>query len=348
MSKRLREYNGGLFMKNWQQILIAFSVVFVGVVLGGLLMREPEAQKKLQPLQQNTPPPTSMIQSNSSSESIDTDISVEEVVTKQEWYKDQVLVLMYHHISDKTDKRFSISPQLFAEHMKFLHENDIHPITLAEFLRFVDTGVLPTNNAVLLTFDDGYESYYTEAYPVMKKYNFPSVNFVIAGRLRDTLERKRENMTTPLTVEQISEMQSSGLVDIASHTYSLHDQAEKEEWGALDLESKTAPVFLEDLRRIEEDQEYRNRLFVDFTMSRVALADLIKKPIDVISLPHGYQNQQVIETAKEAGYDYIFNSRPAIVKPGVSSLDIPRFGVGSELKDVTKLRQLFMDAKLKQ
>lgn len=340
-------------MRSWQQILVAFFFVFFFVVIGGLLLTNHSQTENLQTLQQNTPSETSKIPNNRNPESIPSnqvepalEQSNSTQVTKQDWYQNQVVVLMYHHVANTGDKDFTISPERFAEHMKFLHDNDLHPISLTEFIRFVDTGVLSTPNAVLITFDDGYESYYKEAYPVLKSYNFPSVNFVIAGRLRDTVERKREHMTTPLTTEEVQEMMDSGLVEVGSHTYSLHDHIEKNDWG--ELEPGTAPVYLEDLNRVEENQEYRNRLYVDFTMSRVALSDLVKKPIDVLSLPHGYQNQEVLDTAKEAGYHYIFNSRHAVVKPGVNPYDIPRFGAGSDYVDVEKFRQLFVEAKTKQ
>lgn len=332
-------------MSKWQQFLIAFSFIFIFVVVSGLLLFKPNNKENLQPLQPFTPSTTSMIQNNRNAESNTDESDTGKPIEKQVWYQNQVVVLMYHDVSN-ADKPFSISPQLFREHMKFLHDNDLQPISLSEFLRFVDTGVLTTDNAVLITFDDGYESFYKEAYPILKENRFPSVNFVIAGRLRDSMERKRENMITPLTTEQVNEMLASGLVEIGSHTYSLHDHIEKNDWG--ELTAGTAPVYLEDLHRVEEDQEYRNRLYVDFTMSRVALSDLAKKQIDMISLPHGYQNQQVLDTAREAGYHYIFNSRPAVVKPGVNPFDIPRIGVGANDVDLTKLRQVFMDAKSKQ
>jgi len=269
----------------------------------------------------------------------------EEKVKKQTWYKNQVVILNYHHISRDKHKRFSIGPDGFAEHMAFLYENDFHPISLDEFLRFVDTGVLATENAVLITFDDGYESYYTEALPILKQYGYPSVNFVIAGRLRDTAERKRENMTMPLTVQEVKEMLASGLVAVASHTYSLHDQTDRNEWG--EFKAGTEPVYLEDLARLEDEEEYRNRLYVDFTMSRVALEELVGTSIPILSLPHGYSNKIILETAKEAGYKYVFNSQPGIVKPGVPPNQIPRYNAGIREMDAAKLQQLFTSVKSK-
>lgn len=261
---------------------------------------------------------------------------------QQNWYRNQVVVLMYHHIKEQPESRYSISPVRFREHMQFLKDNGFHPITLREFLRFVDTGLLETENAVLITFDDGYESYYTEAFPVLKEFEFPSVNFVIAGRLRDTRERTRENMIPPLTYPQVLEMIQSGLVEIGSHTYSLHERKTQNEWG--DTQPLTAPVYLEDLNRVEREPEYRNRLYVDFSMSRAALEELTAKPVEVISFPFGFTNAIVSETAREAGFSYCFTSEPKVVKPGVSPLAIPRMDVGHEEISVARLHRMFQQA----
>ncbi len=40
-------------------------------------------------------------------------------------------------------------------------------------------GATVPSNAVLVTFDDGYQSFYTAAYPILKSLRIPAVNFVI-------------------------------------------------------------------------------------------------------------------------------------------------------------------------
>ncbi len=330
-------------MRNWVSIAGMSLFMLVLVVAGGLYAggnHSANPEQNVQPFPQAST--SNEYRHNDLGAGSVADLAVKPV-NHQHWYRNQVVVLMYHHIADDKSKPFAITPEQFARHMAFLYEHDLHPISLSEFLRFVDTGELSTENAVLITFDDGYESYYSQAFPVLRQYGFPSVNFVIAGRLRDSAERKREGMITPLTEDEIRVMLASGLVEIGSHTYSLHEQSVQSEWGK--LKPGTAPVYLEDLNRIEEDQEYRNRLYVDFTISRVALADLVKEPVVTIALPHGYKNQTVIETAKEAGYRYVFTSRPAVVKPGVNPFDIPRYDVGLPDEDVTKLEQVFAAAK---
>jgi poly-beta-1,6-N-acetyl-D-glucosamine N-deacetylase len=332
-----------LLPKRWPfflVILVSFGLVVTAGLLGGVHLPNTYMPK----VQHFPPVPTSISTSGDDTAAArERTVEKEDAVVPRQWYRNRVVVLTYHHVSNQSNQRYVIDPDQFARHMAFLRENDLHPISLSEFLRFVDTGVLSTDNAVLITFDDGYESYYTHAFPVLRQYQFPSVNFAIAGRLRDTAERKRENMTTPLTRQQINEMLVSGLVDIGSHTYSLHEQAASNEWGEWGPE--TAPVYMEDLQRLENEQEYRNRLYVDFTMSRVGLSDLVGRPVDTISLPFGFFNDIVLQTAQQAGYRYVFNSNPGVVTPGVNPLKIPRFDVGSREMDTAQLHQLFTKAK---
>ncbi|WP_232697853.1 polysaccharide deacetylase family protein [Brevibacillus daliensis] len=267
-------------------------------------------------------------------------------VPSKEWYKNKVVILNYHHINQDSSQAYAMTSDRLREHLTFLRENGFHVISMDEFIRFMETKHISTPNAVLLTFDDGYESYYTEAYPLLRQFGYPSTNFVITSRLRDSLDRKRENMTTPLTHQQIEEMLDSGLVSIGSHTYSLHHQEATNEWGQ--PKAGTEPVFLEDLYRVENEGEYRDRLYVDFMMSRVALEDLLDQGAKVISMPLGFTSNIVIESAKEAGYQYAFTSRPGTVGPNENPYAIPRIDVGKKEIGAAQLHELFTKVKLEE
>lgn len=333
----------GVSLPNRRLFLLVFVSCLLAVVTVGILAGPESTKKNMSEVQ---PFPT-----------VDTSISTSETVFSESnvisptepdafpmhWYRNQVVVLTYHHVTAHSDQPYAISPEQFAEHMSFLEKHDLHPITLSEFLHFMESGSLNTPNAVLITFDDGYESYYTEAFPILRAYGFPSVNFVIVGRLRDAADRKRENMTTPLTRQQILEMRATGLAEFGSHTYSLHQHDVRNEWG--DLGPVTAPVYREDLQRLEGEEEYRDRLYVDFRMSRIGLSEWLNYPIEVISLPYGYTNSIVLETAKQAGYRYVFNSSPGVVTAETNPFAIPRFDAGTPNMDVDKLHQLFTKAK---
>ena len=80
-------------------------------------------------------------------------------------------------------------------------------------------GATVPSNAVLVTFDDGYQSFYTAAYPVLKSLRIPAVNFVITNDLTNPLGSYIPSMSK----EQISEMtHATNFIDIGCHTNNLH------------------------------------------------------------------------------------------------------------------------------
>ncbi|MBR2038566.1 MAG: polysaccharide deacetylase family protein, partial [Lachnospiraceae bacterium] len=74
---------------------------------------------------------------------------------------------------------------------------------------YVENGTMLPEKPVLLTLDDGYENNYTNAFPLLKKYNMKAVISLIGKDMR-------------LNENQLKEKHDSGLVEIGNHTYDLH------------------------------------------------------------------------------------------------------------------------------
>src|SRR4030066_41740 len=92
-------------------------------------------------------------------------------------------------------------------------------------------------NNVLLTFDDGVESLWSTAYPILKKYGMVAISFIVTGRVREkstyypnleevwkgkaTIDeiRNRGKRAPLCSWEEIKEMHSSGTIDFQSHTF---------------------------------------------------------------------------------------------------------------------------------
>src|SRR3954465_7974955 len=87
----------------------------------------------------------------------------------------RISILMYHHISDDPEPNFgpyyrlNTPPALFEEHLYLLHQEKIKVLSLTDALSTVASGELKDNSAVI-TFDDGYESVYTEAFPRLRRF----------------------------------------------------------------------------------------------------------------------------------------------------------------------------------
>ena len=121
----------------------------------------------------------------------------------------QVPILMYHYVSvppagaDIYRRDLSVTPALFESHLKYLTDAGYHVITLDDLLYALTQGrELPTK-PIILTFDDGYEDNYTNAFPLLQKYDLVGHFFVIS----DFVNQERPGyMTWP----QIEEMAAAG------------------------------------------------------------------------------------------------------------------------------------------
>lgn len=91
-----------------------------------------------------------------------------------------VPILMYHHIDEAGDFNAIISEKRFKEHLKTISENGYNTILLEDLVKYVfENGEIP-ENPVCITFDDGYFSNFSRAFPLLIKYKMKA-NIAIIG-----------------------------------------------------------------------------------------------------------------------------------------------------------------------
>ena len=118
----------------------------------------------------------------------------------------------------------------------------------------MEQGTSLPEKPVLITFDDGYESNYTLAYPVLQKYGMRATIFVIGVSLgKETYKDTGHAMTPHFSLEQAQEMMASGLISIQSHGYDMHnvsglDQAPLRS-GVLQMEGESEADYIHFLRQ---------------------------------------------------------------------------------------------------
>lgn len=123
--------------------------------------------------------------------------------------KEGIPVLMYHMIGDVPNNDAVLLESHFREQMKFLKENNFHPISLDQLYEYMAHGKPVPVNPVVLTFDDGYPDTYSIVFPVLKEYGFKGTVFI------PTYDA---DQGTRLMWQQIKDMQAGG-IEIASHSY---------------------------------------------------------------------------------------------------------------------------------
>lgn len=97
-------------------------------------------------------------------------------------------VLMYHHVHDLDRAKeeghpayLTVGNNTFRRQMQYLKEKAYTPVSARQTIDFFDEGGRLPNKPILITFDDGYDDFAAEAYPVLKEYGFPAIVFTITG-----------------------------------------------------------------------------------------------------------------------------------------------------------------------
>lgn len=224
------------------------------------------------------------------------------------YYRDQVIVLMYHALADEPENDGILAAADFRRQMQLLKDKGFNVIGMDRYADFVLHGAPVPDNAVLLTFDDGYENFYTHAYPVLREFGFPAVNFVIVKWIDEPYGLPK------LTWDQMREMQAHGM-RFYSHTYDSHI------YGQVDEAGRTRPVltnrlYLEEEGRRETEEEYAARVLADLSAAEARLRKELGNELGVLSFPYGAFNERVLELAEQAGIALTFT-----IKDGINGAD---------------------------
>lgn len=129
------------------------------------------------------------------------------------WVRDRYVVpiLMYHHVGVPSSSKWrlnAVSEKSFDFQMDFIKRHGFQVITFDDLVKGIKKGQQFARNTVVIQFDDGYEDNYTYAYPILKKYGFPAIIFLISDKI---------GAPGFLTWEQVKEMEANNIA-IGAHT----------------------------------------------------------------------------------------------------------------------------------
>lgn len=222
-------------------------------------------------------------------------------------YTAQVPILMYHHLAQEGDGGDTMTPERFEEHIRALREAGYESVSFDRLRRYVTAGEPLPEKPVVLTFDDGYDSNRALAMPILEKYGMEATVFLIGVSIgKDTYKDTGEAMTPHFSLEEAAQMEASGVMDMGSHGFDLHEVAGRDPEpirpGALPREGETEEEYLEFL---EEDLQRMDRLF----------REGLGHPAQVMAYPYGYYDTLSEVTAARAGIYATLS-----IEPGVNTL----------------------------
>lgn len=137
-----------------------------------------------------------------------------------------VPILLYHNITETPATRADISPAVFRSHMEALRANGYTAVTACDMIAYVEQGAPLPQKPVWITFDDGYLSNYTIAFPILRELGLRATVFAIGVSVGKTTYKETDLPITPhFSRAQAQEMMDSGVMEIQSHTWDLHQYA---------------------------------------------------------------------------------------------------------------------------
>ncbi|MGV0887182.1 poly-beta-1,6-N-acetyl-D-glucosamine N-deacetylase PgaB [Acinetobacter venetianus] len=218
-------------------------------------------------------------------------------------------IIGYHEITDRKDAlipSYAVTSQQFSEHLDWLKNNGYHFINVDQLIKAHEGKYSLPSKPVLLTVDDGYQSFYQNAYPIIRAKKVPVVLAVVGSWLEPKESQKVDfggeaiSRAKILSWKELKEMQNSGLVEIASHSYHLHQGIVGNPQGNLEPAAITR-IYDSASKSYESDEHYQSRIFQDLKKNNDLLKSHGLRSPRVMVWPYGRYNMQLVQTAKQLG-----------------------------------------------
>jgi len=231
--------------------------------------------------------------------------NVPSVKSSQEAYTVKVPILSYHNLDKNVTKEntFTVTPEKFRSDMEALKEKGFNTILFRDVLDYVNKGKDLPQNPILITFDDGYTSNYQYAYPILKELGMKATISVIgisAGK--DTYKGTNIKMFPHFDYAKAKEMYDSGIIDIQSHSFNMHDNSKYEGSYREGVLQKAN----------EREKEYISILKKDYAMSKETIEKNVGNKVFVYTYPMGKYSVLSEALLREFGNKITVTTQPGV------------------------------------
>ena len=208
---------------------------------------------------------------------------------------------MYHRFNENKYPSTNIKIDVFQEHLKEINKSQIEFISFDKFKDVMRNDI--NKNYLLLTIDDAFESFYLNAWPILKKEKIPFILFV------STREVGKYGY---MTWEQIKEISSSDIVTIGNHSHS-HEYL-------IDWENE----------KIKNDLETSIKIFKN---------QLGYSP-KIFSYPFGEYSTQLKNIVLNLNFEFAFGQHSGVIDSTKDFLELPRFPINEKYGELKRFKSI--------
>lgn len=220
----------------------------------------------------------------------------------------KVPIFVYHYVEyvkdqkDTTRKSLAITPNVFEAQMVTLKEGGYSFITFKDVERYLRGVQKLPEKPIIITFDDGYEDFYTDVFPIIKKHSIQVTQYLVVNFI---------GKPNYLKDEQIRTLIKSGLVEFGSHTLTH-------------VNLKSVPA----AQALYEISESKN-----------SLEKIYQMPISTFAYPYGAYTEEISRIVEKEGYSTAVTTEDGITIKKDERFRLKRVHPGIDT-GVTLLRRL--------
>jgi peptidoglycan/xylan/chitin deacetylase (PgdA/CDA1 family) len=207
----------------------------------------------------------------------------------------QILIFCYHRLVDKV--RYpgtEITSAAFEAQMQELKDKGITVIPMQDLLAWKRGEKNIPPRCAVITFDDGWETQYEVAWPILKKFGYPLTLFIYTEGVRGG----SLGGGGAITWEQLADMRDNG-VDIEAHSATHQDLREGHTVMVIEPGGKRTK---KKLTGAEYDKWVQNEV----VGCKQLLEQRLGIKVNCYAVPFGNYNEHVKELARNAGYEAMF------------------------------------------
>lgn len=232
----------------------------------------------------------------------------------------RVAVLGYHDFAeDQPETAMRIKTSKFRQQMLALRDLGIKVITIEEFTAWKKGGKTLPEKSILLTFDDGWKSVYTDAYPILKELKYPFTIYLY----KNYVDGGGKALTTPM----IREMTANG-ASIGSHSVS-----------------HPFPVAVKSFRKKGPDA-YDAYLRKEMGESKRFLESSFPLKVNSYAYPGGFHTEEMVKLGEEFGYQHLFTVVPGKIKRSSPDATLPRYIVLGNYDKIFEIATTFREGAM--
>jgi len=213
--------------------------------------------------------------------------------------KKGVITLMYHRFDENKYPSTNIRNEIFLEHIKEINNQGIEFITYEKFKKIIKQNI--DKNYLLLTIDDAFESFYLNAWPILKNKKIPFILFV------STREIGKHGY---MDWKHIKEVASSGLATIGNHS---HTHEYLIDWS-------------------------NDKIKSDLTTSiKIFKKELGYSP-EIFSYPFGEYSTELKKIVEDLNFEFAFGQHSGVIDPTKDFLELPRFPINEKYGEIKRFK----------